>query len=661
MILDRLTLCDFRAFQGVHNIDLGPRTQCGSERPIVLFGGLNGAGKTTLLLAIKLALYGRHALGMGTLKTAYAKFIRSCIHASPRAVVQPNNAYVELEFVYGKLGRRVVYVVRRSWYDDGRNVHESLSLVEDGKPQKSLSAEACQGFLNELVPIGVSELFFFDGEKIAELADDDSGTTLRDAINRLLGLDLVERLRSDLRVYMLRREPKGATKDLAREIEDLQRDFDALKDEVAQHRAVLDAAQDDCASLVVQRDRLEVRLTERGGDWGASRQAQRGRAKDLAEALKRDERELRELLAGVYPLSLAMDALTDALDDAATELTSLSDAEANDLLRRFASTIKDQLDMTGQSAVDRALDGLLRPARKRKDGSVLGRRALGRMDHTVHYAIPEAVARVERVAAMVAETKDELDTVTLRIEQAPDEAVLAVELADLTSLNERASAASAEVAVVERELKSRYAKAIEVARVLRDKHKALSAREDSERPLEYANGTRELLKDFRRINAERKVQQLQDEFATAFRRLARKDDIVATASIDPRHFTVKLIDSAGGEIEKAQLSAGEKQIYAIAMLEALARTSGRRLPVVIDTPLGRLDSQHRGNLVNEYFPSASHQVILLSTDTEVDEAFYRDLSPHINRSFEIRYDEKERSATVHEGYFWRPKPKVMAG
>ena len=82
--------------------------------------------------------------------------------------------------------------------------------------------------------------------------------------------------------------------------------------------------------------------------------------------------------------------------------------------------------------------------------------------------------------------------------------------------------------------------------------------------------------------------------------------------------------------------------------------------MVIDTPLGRLDSYHRANLVRDYFPRVSHQVILLSTDTEVDESFYRELSPHISHAFEICYDDKERMANLRQGYFWRARAR-MAG
>ena len=88
MIIDAVTICDFRSFSGVHEMSLTPRVRYGATRPIVLFGGLNGSGKTTLLLAIKFALYGRHALGLGTSKSDYEQFIKSCIHAPPGCVDQ---------------------------------------------------------------------------------------------------------------------------------------------------------------------------------------------------------------------------------------------------------------------------------------------------------------------------------------------------------------------------------------------------------------------------------------------------------------------------------------------------------------------------------------------------------------------------------------------
>ena len=74
--------------------------------------------------------------------------------------------------------------------------------------------------------------------------------------------------------------------------------------------------------------------------------------------------------------------------------------------------------------------------------------------------------------------------------------------------------------------------------------------------------------------------------------------------------------------------------------------------MVIDTPLGRLDSVHRQHIIERYFPHASHQVILLSTDKEIDEANYAKLKPSIGRAYTLRFDDKTASTTVEPGYFW---------
>jgi DNA sulfur modification protein DndD len=91
----------------------------------------------------------------------------------------------------------------------------------------------------------------------------------------------------------------------------------------------------------------------------------------------------------------------------------------------------------------------------------------------------------------------------------------------------------------------------------------------------------------------------------------------------------------------------------VALLWGLARSTSRPLPAVIDTPMARLDSAHRTHLVERYFPAASHQVVVLSTDTEVDAAYFETLRPHLARAYHLRYDEAERATAVEEGYFWQ--------
>ena len=178
--------------------------------------------------------------------------------------------------------------------------------------------------------------------------------------------------------------------------------------------------------------------------------------------------------------------------------------------------------------------------------------------------------------------------------------------------------------------------------------------------IHMAAGIRQLLEDFVKKIRVGKLRELEVAFEKAFSRLARKEDMLLRAKIDPSTFDVELIGKNEKAIQKKKLSAGEKQIYAIAMLEALAQTSGRRLPVIIDTPLGRLDSKHRAKLVDNYFPRASHQVIILSTDTEVDKKFYTDLSPSISHAYSINYNEEEGASAFSQEYFWKDSQKELS-
>jgi DNA sulfur modification protein DndD len=139
----------------------------------------------------------------------------------------------------------------------------------------------------------------------------------------------------------------------------------------------------------------------------------------------------------------------------------------------------------------------------------------------------------------------------------------------------------------------------------------------------------------------------------SFRFLLRKQTLVEQILIDPATFAIELRGADGLSLAKQRLSEGEKQIFAISVLWGLARASARSLPTIIDTPMARLDARHRQHLVERYFPNASHQVIVLSTDTEVDRQYYAALSPHVARAYHLNYHEAERATVAEEGYFWK--------
>jgi DNA sulfur modification protein DndD len=162
------------------------------------------------------------------------------------------------------------------------------------------------------------------------------------------------------------------------------------------------------------------------------------------------------------------------------------------------------------------------------------------------------------------------------------------------------------------------------------------------------------LKVFKERLKLRKLNQLETLVTQCFLYLLHKSNLVHRVEIDTETFSLSLFDRAGQPVPKHRLSAGEKQLLAIALLWGLARASDRRLPVAIDTPLGRLDSSHRNNLVEKYFPQASHQVILLSTDTEISSKEVNQLREQgvISHEYLLEYDRTQSQTTLTTGYFW---------
>ncbi len=192
----------------------------------------------------------------------------------------------------------------------------------------------------------------------------------------------------------------------------------------------------------------------------------------------------------------------------------------------------------------------------------------------------------------------------------------------------------------------------QLQRLLEDQVKADFDHEDDHRIVAYSGKACTTLLRFREAVVGRHLQRIQEFILEGYRQLLRKKSLIASVKINPANFGVELFNADDDRVLPDRLSAGERQLLAVSILWGLARASGYSLPVVIDTPLGRLDASHRTNLVERYFPRASHQVLLLSTDKEIDEEYYELLKPKIGRSYRLEFSDKDRATRVVPGYFW---------
>jgi len=150
----------------------------------------------------------------------------------------------------------------------------------------------------------------------------------------------------------------------------------------------------------------------------------------------------------------------------------------------------------------------------------------------------------------------------------------------------------------------------------------------------------------------KKIQLLEKYLLEEIQRLMHKENLITKVKVQKETFDIILYDRNGNSIPNDLLSKGEKQMFATAVLLALAKTSGKPLPFMIDTPLARLDVGHRDNLIEKFFPYASHQVVIFSTDSEIDQNYYSKMKPYITRSYAMEYLPGKGKTQQHSTYFW---------
>ena len=655
MIIKSLTLNNFRVFNGVNDISLAPTSD---DKSIILFGGLNGAGKTSILTGVRVALYGRAAFGFNMTTTEYQEQLSALIHKGNG--MQHNNASVELVFTYSQQGEENEYKVIRCWK---RGQKDKLSLYKNEVQESALGYEQCQAFLNELIPIGVADLFFFDGEKIADLAEDQSGAVLQTAVRRLLGIDVIERLKNDLNIFLKPHQNQSMPEKVKNEI-------DQFEQKRKYHEDSYDTLINDADDLVnpITAIKNDIRNAENdvmnlGGAWAKTKSQEEAKVKELQLTKANLESSIRKEMESALPLTLAKNTLSGLLKTLDGEAETKQKQAFITEFEKYKAQLLDSLsgDASAKQSAETAIEVCLNNYQKTEDSLErktlqldLSERERGQIVHQIEVSAPKSRKEFEKLKSQLNSVEFALDGAAINIARAPDESRVADKLKDIADLNEAKTKAILARNSKLTDAKSVIERAVELAKNIQKIHDKYKSASNVTEAVTNAQNTNSLLEMFAKELTEIRVKQLETEFIISYQKLARKDDLEISARINTTTFDVELIDEHQNTINRKELSAGEKQIYAIAILEALGKTSGRKLPIIIDTPLGRLDSHHRDKLIERYFPNASHQVIILSTDTEVDENYFSQgkFANSISHAFEIQFNGETKASKLAEGYFW---------
>ena len=644
MIISSLTLENFRVFKGKHRIDLETK----KDLPIVLFGGLNGAGKTTILTAVKLVLFGKASLKGSITSTIYNNYLEDQIN---KGAGDLNSASVSIEFDYSKLGKHYRYLIERSWSINNNKLKESLLIHENDKALSELNLSQAQSFIFDLIPLGVADLFFFDGEKIKEMADDEDGHILIDALKKLVGVDLIEKAAFDTGVVIRKNKKAGSSNEERAIIERLEAELISAEEEIELKTSDYGNSHLPYeAELEAKLKKSKQKLNESGGAWSKSRDELITEQGSITARKKELETKIIELMRGDIIFCAAPSFMKNLISQLNKDLSVSKSHDFNDRLDKKLSDLNTK-DKTLSSLVDQLKDDNIADARHQ-----ISSFQFSEAEKSANGSLESKKALLELIA-QYDELESKLDDLGLNISRAPDEADLKSIFTEINAIELEIEKASNRKMEIKREIRELLNIAIKLTYDLDKVYSRLQSEESSVKVDNVGNKVIEAMEKLSKTLIKDKITELELEFNKVFQRLTRKADMTHQVKINQENFKIELIDKLGNTVNKKRISSGEKQIYAFSMLESLGKVSGRNLPFIVDTPLGRLDSNHRTRLIENFFPKIGEQVIVLSTDTEVDEDFYDALMPHISKSYEIIYNESEGSSNVDSGYFWSNSSK----
>ena len=661
MIFLELVLENFGPYCGRQVVKLDPNDD-DNPHPIILVGGMNGGGKTTFMDAIRLALYGHRAQCSTRGNLSYHDFLNQCVntHKSPTEKTR-----IELAFEHIENDKPVRYRVVRTWEKNPKDGKDHLGILDIRENDEWLDeglVNIWDEYIENLLPLGISNLFLFDGEQVKELAElEVTPPIVIEAIRALLGLELAERLTADLEILVNRKRKELVdTKELAnleeieKQLKDLQEEYAETKNVEAQELEFLQQAEKN------QQEAFDKFVSEGGKIASESSQLEQQKIAKAKEA-ESTRQEMSELAAGVLPLTLIEPLLNQAQERGEVEYDVKQQQIARDILverdKRLLKLVK-KIDITSDkfAQIKTFLDEdiqTINTSLKESPWLMADAESLSQLGNILYY-LQTTKNTAKQQLKQLKNKEEEIITLERQIQAAaaPEDYQKLVESVkeaqnQVTDIKSNCEAVTRRLIELQTEI-DKLKKDLTEYSVQTIEHKS------KENIINASTRVQQTLKLFRERLTLRKLNKLETEVTECFRYLLHKSDLVHRIVIDTNTFSLSLYDLNSQQVDKHRLSAGEKQLLAIAFLWALARVSGHNLPVAIDTPLGRLDSSHRSNLIERYFPSASHQVILLSTDTEIAEKEVKTLRKNeaIAREYVLKYSQETRQTTVESGYFW---------
>lgn len=663
MIFNYLKLTNFRPFYGEQTIYFHhSQNNSNSEqkRNIVLIGGLNGHGKTSLITAINIALFGHRYFNT---KREYLEYISKSVNR--RHIYEGGNeGSIELAFTddTGRYAIKVDMIYNR--LEEFRMAYE-LDDNFNKINQISLTDEEFNDFIDARIPLDVSRFFIFDAEKIRDLVGDQDKEDTRRAIQKVVSLELYHQLLIDLDKINkdFIKEMSGKTSDeeiefmgekirkIAEEIEIIEtklNDIDAkINVLTSESREITHEKRKKIGKSNASKNQIykwigsyEQKLDQINNQLSKFKKDElykiiiKPAIKSLQQRIRKELKYIEEKKKVELQFAPFEEFMSELLN---TEIIPILTENQKQQLFKKGKEIWAEMNKIHRKIVSEQIE-------------LLHDLTLTERNYILNYST-STISDLKELLQSKKEAENLLKKYNEQLKDAPDDI-------DTSDLDQKLSKVNQELGMLKAESKnlnatktSLMAERIRLSNELQRKLKDYGTVGPLQRKIDLVerlyNATNEFIEQVTFL----KSRQLKEEIEKIIKQLFRKSDFEKII-FDENTFTLNIYDHFSEKIDLDSRSEGEKQLIALAMIWALTKVSGSNFPFVIDTPLARLDSDHRSNLVDYYFTQLSDQVIILSTDTEITEDFYKKLVPYIHKEYLLNYDVDEKFTTIEEGYYF---------
>ncbi|SEP22946.1 DNA sulfur modification protein DndD [Halogranum amylolyticum] len=650
MKITRITLENFMPFYD--KVSMDPFTQ--AEKPLVLVKGENDTGKTSLHTAIKYCFHGVDN------RSKRDSFINR-----QAATEGDGTSKVEISFVDDDGD---VYTIERGVkfkqvdHEDDRAAENFFLRVKDAEGDVIVGdderRDAYSRFINQFIPENVADFFFFDAEQL-EKFEEANDEEVREAIETVLGIKEIENAVSDLKSRGKEYERKySKIESTVSEVEKLQTELDEVHDKKEQlegTKGQTGKIEETKAKLETKRVKLqdirgELETIEAGDD-------KRDQLDTVSEQLESVKRDLDDKLAERNTLRRRAGPLLGAVCAGciqqlyAVEGTASEAAVINDILDNreeclcglkleenpeHRETLKKRwLEL--QSTERRKMAELIEQA---KDNLNIGHRKELDRYQSLQRDIRQYKQRHEELSEEKATLESELES---------------IERSHLSELKEQEDELVEEIEELESELEQYQKRVGELdskLEQLRSRIRSQKQVSDEEQRLqkliELTDRCRAAMEDVRAELVDTRRKTVEKYASETFLELTNRPNYYRGLKITESYELRVLTEESERTIAEQRPSEGQKQIIAYAFIAGLSEYATRNAPVVVDTPIGRLDPTHKNNLL-DYYHHFSDQVMILYQPNELEGSDIERIANRTSKHFAIEHrDESQTSSTIVE-------------